>query len=267
MLDNLLWVHSGGNESRIDFVAVGGQVDINTAASSVAVSVDLMTPNMDHWGVQLQVHAVFRGGPIGTGRVKRARYDRQKIITDEGRVLLKKALQQLPPAEWDTHPDVHAKRIEQQLKDILEANFPFQINGPRASYIDKQIKMRQKYRGWPRELLRIRKATALQIWRLGTGVISVIVRKMNLLGELMRTAMGFCTAWMKRRIKQSKKGALANFLKYLGEMRPQQLLKALNHFGIGGKTRKRGRPASTTQSQKQGWTTAMQPRGLGPTMD
>ena len=44
---------------------------------------DLMTPNVDHWAVRLECHVVFCRGATGTGRLKRRRFDRAKILSHE----------------------------------------------------------------------------------------------------------------------------------------------------------------------------------------
>ena len=112
MRRDTLWVHSSGLESRIDFLAVGGHVDGATTRSNRR----LLTVNQDHWGVCMSLHAVFRHGCLGGALLKKRRVDRFKIMSTEGRRLLKEAVAGLPQQDWTLHPpDMHAHALEEQL--------------------------------------------------------------------------------------------------------------------------------------------------------
>ena len=142
----------------------------------MAVDFDLLTPNQDHWGVQLKIHAMFRNGIQQHGRLSKPRFDRMKILTAEGRQKLPEAVRQLPSAEWHLHPDMHATCIEQQLRHILHQHFILPARGPRASYIEENVwtpreaklQLKKRRRGVPQAVARLAQAAAMQTWRLST---------------------------------------------------------------------------------------------------
>ena len=246
---NATWVHSGGIESRIDFLAVGGQVDAVQTSSYVAVNLDLLTLNQDHWGVGVVVFPLLPDRIRAKGRLRKPKYDRARLLSADGRQIFQDAVRGLPQIPWNTHPDIHARELERQITAILGEHFTRSPEGPRAGYIGEDVwrmrakklqakrRMRCRWEGLPQ----VRLQATLQTWRLGTGLIPIAVRRMTLMADLLRAAVGYCTAWTKKRIKQDKSGALQNFLRGLGEMKPQQLLKALTEFGLGSKQRKQGR--------------------------
>ena len=124
------WMHSSGNESRIDFIAVGGCIDSFRMESKVAEHFDLLTPNYDHWAVQIHMRVVFQHAVRRSGRLKKPKFDRTKIMSETGRHVLQQAVAALPQLEWNTHPDMHARMIENQLSGILNAHFLLPQNGP-----------------------------------------------------------------------------------------------------------------------------------------
>ena len=91
----------------------------------------------------MSLHAVFRHGCLGGGRLTKRRVDRSKIMSTEGRRLLKEAVAGLPQQDWTLHPDMHAHALEEQMNGILMDHFAVQEGGPRASFIGKQIWMRE----------------------------------------------------------------------------------------------------------------------------
>ena len=115
-----------------------------------------------------------------------------------------------------------------------------------------KLRVKMRHRGWPRALASMLKSAAVQTWRLGTGMIPAIVRRIAFIGELLGVAIGYCAGWMRHQIKLSKQAALRGFLKELGEVKPQQLHGALAKFGLGSKQRKRGRPVPPNLRDKQG---------------
>ena len=63
------WQHSRGLESRIDFIAVSSRVDRASISSKVAVELDLLNPNQDHWGVMLTLTVSYSGSLGAHGKL------------------------------------------------------------------------------------------------------------------------------------------------------------------------------------------------------
>ena len=254
------WAHCSGSESRIDFVAVGGYIKHQGMASRVACEIDLLTPHQDHWCVQLDITVQSYRHDEHPGRIRRPRYDRQKIMSEEGRRILKEELAKKPKGDWSLHPDMHAKLLEDAIKEILHEHFIKAPDGPRALYIRDDVwRMRalklgvkRRHRHKRQGLVQLIQGAALQTWKLGTGLLPGISRKLSLLGELIGAAISFCTSWMKRRIRVDKQEAMGDFLKTLGGLPASQMQRALGDFGIGGKFRKRGRPVPHSLRARDG---------------
>ena len=181
-------------------------------------------------------------------------------MTREGRRLFKEELAKIPCADWSWHPDMHTKFLEEHLTGILHRHFMLPQRSPRAAFVTQAVwnvrdkKLNAKCRFWKRrhELWRVICGAALQTWRIGTGLLPLIAKKAAVLGEMMSAAVGFSTAWIKQSICQAKKVALRGFLKELGELRSQQLQKALTQFVIGGKQREQGRKVYTNLCDGRG---------------
>ena len=173
------WQHSSGSLSRTDYIAVRCHVDVNTCSSWVVQDFDLITPNQDHWPVALQVEFAFGNATATEGRAKlrKPRYDRSRVLTPEGRAIIKEEIEQLIIPDWNEHPDMHALAIERSLHCIMQKHFLKQPGRPKAQYISPlvwrvravRLDIKRRTRCYGARLRAIIRGMAMQVRKLGTG--------------------------------------------------------------------------------------------------
>ncbi|CAE7193816.1 unnamed protein product [Symbiodinium sp. CCMP2592] len=235
------YVHPRGDEHRLDFVLVGGQHHSTEARSWTDLDIDTGNRQEDHRAVSLQLRGHFDGAR-DTPRLPRPRYDRQRMLSEEGKAVLTQAYRDYAPPPWETHVDVHCQHFQGYIADVLNKHFLPPKQGPRASFIPPQVW------AWRELKLSLKKRTAYRkdLWKTllqaafarWAGDITVdlapAARIDGLLYEITATAIGIATAKIKREIYQAKdkflKGLIAE-----GAHGTADFLRKMKQHGIGGR--------------------------------
>ena len=207
-------MHSTGNASRIDFIAVGGSVQRDGMISRVAREIDLLTPNPDHWCVQLDLVVKSQQPEGSTGRLCKPRYDRHKTTSDEGKQILIQEFEKKPRGTWDMHPDMHAELLEDDIKEILSEHFVKSPDGPRALYAKKEVwrmraltlDVKKKHRKKKQGLAQLIAGAAFQTWKMGTGLLPRLIRRMSINWESLSVLLlASATPGLKQGSGQTKR--------------------------------------------------------------
>ena len=137
--------------AHIDFVWSRVNIAVEAERSWVCDTIDHLTTQDDHesvvWEAKLSRQHVGHEGR----RLKRIRFDREKILSPEGQQFLREAMSRYAPPAWSVHPDAHAAHI----KDFSMPHFvkPDTALGP-PSFLPKSgpcempVDARQSSRRW-----------------------------------------------------------------------------------------------------------------------
>ena len=239
------WRHSKGKLSRIDFVLTGGNAMFSDTQSWVEYKFDFLTKQDDHWAPSCLVSFAFQDMKSLNGCVSKPKFDRQKMLTPEGRRLLAEQLQTIQMPNWDMDVHSHAQFLQDQVLERLAFCFPEENKGPRASFIPEEVwtlrrrklRLKQKTRGLNETFTVFMYECVFALWR-GAAFDRHRWKKVRILRELFATAIQVATAWMKSSIRSAKQEALRAMAARLGGKTSPQVYAELRHMGIGGKYKK-----------------------------
>ena len=248
--DSATWRHASGVLSRIDFFITGGGAEFVDMSTWTSTTIDTMCSNDDHWPVVLQAQIHVKEGWQQERRLRRRKYDVGRMMTPDGKAALAAAIGGCRRPAWQMGVDRHAAIIEEDLNRVMQTLFPCPKATPRAQYISQEVwdarcrclVVKKKTRRWNDGFRAFAMAAAFQCWRNGAGQLTWIQKKTFLMRELFASAIRISTIWTKDRIRRDKNVAFDKFLCHLGGLQGDQLLRALNSFGLGGRARRRGRP-------------------------
>ena len=243
--DSTTYIHPSGQPHRIDYLLVGGKASIEYARSATDPTFDNGSPQDDHILLTLQV-AGSLDASSRLCRLLRPSYDRDKLLSEDGRARIKYALSTFPQPSWEVGPDQHCRQLEEFVRAELDAHFTKPPAQSRASYIpdsvwrlrDAKLHFKQivRHRSQLWEAMRCR---AFFQWHTGQdyGVVALL-RKQCLLYELAAAAIRVVTASIKQKIAQAKNAFL---YRVAGENHQgaAKILQRVKKAGIGGK---RNRP-------------------------
>ncbi|CAE6959382.1 unnamed protein product [Symbiodinium sp. CCMP2592] len=199
--------HATGNLHRIDFIAIGGSAYTLGASSWTETQIDLAATKDDHWPAAVHIWGQI-AGVQQQPRLKKPKYDRGKMMTPEGRAILRQAWEAYVAPPWWSHVDEHCRHMQAYITKCLDEHFAITADGPKAHYITEDIwrwraqKLRlkslaQHRRGLWRHLLR----QALLHWQGRTKVaIEPEICKEGLLYQLASCAIGVVTQRIKREV-------------------------------------------------------------------
>ena len=238
----ITYIHPSGQPHRIDYLFVGGKASITQARSEVDENFDTGSPQEDHKLLQLciQGHMDPAKAPA---RLFRVQYDRDKLLTREGRECIAQALSSYVHPGWDVNPDQHCHALEQFLHKELTAHFAVPPKNRRATYIPDSVwQLREKKASFKRRVRhRASLWTALlcrafHLWRTGQdyGVLALL-GKQRFLYELSSAAIRFVTALIKRSIMAAKNTFLQGVA---GEdhQGAAKILQRVKKAGMGGRS-------------------------------
>ena len=136
--DSATYTHPSGKQHRIDYNLLGGQAVLEKVRSEIDSTFDNGSPQDDHMllGVSLQGYLDADGH---TRKLRRARYDRDRLMTSEGRDCLRQKLPSFRHPGWDVSPDQHCRKIEQHISQILDTHFTVPRSLKKASYIPERV--------------------------------------------------------------------------------------------------------------------------------
>ncbi|OLQ00962.1 hypothetical protein AK812_SmicGene16321 [Symbiodinium microadriaticum] len=247
--DSATYTHPSGTQHRIDYTLLGGQAVLEKVRSEVDDTFGNGSPQDDHMLLCLsfQGHLETRGH---THRLRRTRYDRDKIMSTEGRACLSRLLPTFCQPGWHVAPDQHCRAIEHHLCHILEANFPARQTHKRASYIpdrvwhlrEKKIEFKRRVRHRS-QLWHDLVCRAFHQWKESQDYgVTLLLGKQCRLYELAAAVVKITTGAIKREILQAKNTYLHK-VACEGHQGAAKILQRVKQAGIGGtKARPISRP-------------------------
>ena len=263
--------HPSGPLHRIDFLLLGGLATTHQLRSIVAEDFDTANYNCDHWAVEATFDGLLQGSPAQS-MLKRPVYDREKMLSKEGRQLIRQAIACYEQPDWSLPIDEHCRHFQNYVCGILSTHFMRNAQGPRASYISEEVwiarnhklalKKKAKHRRflWRKALQEAflrwagRSDEHLQTW----------IRKESVLYQLTASAIGLATKSIKARIAAAKNKLFADFAEQ-GQMTTSQLLQKAKRCGVGGRSRQTltrelpllldatGKPADSREARDEIW--------------
>ena len=240
--ESVTYIHPNGQPHRIDYIIVGGKAGITHARSEVDETFDNGSPQEDHKLLQvcLKGHMDPAKAPA---RLARVQYDRDKLLTREGRECVAQALSSYVHPGWEVSPDQHCHALEQFLHKELATHFAAPAKPCRATYIPESVwqlretklsfKRRVRHRAslWSALLCR-----AFHSWRTRQeyGVLALL-GKQRLLYELASAAIRFVSASIKKRIAAAKNTFLQGVAGE-GHQGAAKILQRVKQAGMGGRS-------------------------------
>ncbi|OLQ02300.1 hypothetical protein AK812_SmicGene14861 [Symbiodinium microadriaticum] len=234
--------HANGQYHRIDYVVVGGSSWVSQLRSYTDHDIDLAAARDDHYVTSVDMVGQT-WSDAATQKLWRPRYDREKMVTPEGKAILTAALEAYQPPPWWTHVDVHCQQMQEYVCQVLETHFPAPRT-TRTSYIPEEVwkwrdqKLALKRRTEQRKFIWARGlAAAFYQWSTGDkGPVEALVRKDGLLYQLAASAIGYATHRIKKEINIGK----AKYLRTIVAEGPQSaasILQRAKRHGVGGRKR------------------------------
>ncbi|CAE7596336.1 unnamed protein product, partial [Symbiodinium sp. CCMP2456] len=237
--------HPTSNLHRIDFLALGGRTHPDGIRSFVDEAIDVGSVRDDHFVVGLDLGG-WMGLREGSRKLNRPKYDRAKMMTSEGREILRRAYEAYQALPWWEHIDNQYKHFQDYVQQVLADYFP-PPRVHRTSYVPDKVWV------WRAQKLSLKKRTkdrktvweralhaALLQWRHGiAGLLDMVTRKDGLLYQLAASAITFKTHQIKKEIYKGK----ASFLQDVVREGPQSaagILQRVKKFGVGGRQNSRG---------------------------
>ena len=98
--ESATYTHPSGQQHRIDYVFVGGQAVIDRVRSEVDETFDNGSPQDDHALLWLSLQG-YLDAPSRMARLHRAQYDRDKLMTTEGRAVIRRVLSSFQHPGWE----------------------------------------------------------------------------------------------------------------------------------------------------------------------
>ncbi|CAE7398742.1 unnamed protein product, partial [Symbiodinium sp. CCMP2456] len=238
---------ANGAEHRIDYIGVGGTMEINEVCSWVEEEFDTANPNEDHSAIALDVTAATTA-TSGRKRLHRVRYDADKMLTKQGRAIIAEGLRAYSPPSWEVHPDDHCQHLQDYLHALMQEHFARAEDGPGATYITQEtwelrrrklgLKHRARHRRdlWSTLLLR-----AFLQWRNRDDYdVVALLSKQAILYDVVAGAVKWATARIKKGIYSAKANYLQGIVHREGDKACDVLHKA-KLAGVGGR---QARPVS-----------------------
>ncbi|CAE7036913.1 unnamed protein product [Symbiodinium sp. CCMP2592] len=248
--DSYTYRHPGGGAHRLDYILLGGRTEPTRLRSEVGYQFDTLNPNEDHHPVLVQLDGEWKRG--GRRRLRRARYDREKMATSEGRKLIAESMRLYAPPEWNVHPDLHYQHLLDHIHAMLEQHFAKPGDAPRASFVPSWI--------WEKRAAKLRfKAGSL------SGLHTNIMYHHVLYG-IYSAAVKVVTYRAKRAIREGKSAFLRDVAHgYSPPTGANHFLSNVKKAGLGKSSRTttqrqlpalldaQGRPAATREDHDAIW--------------
>ncbi|OLQ14716.1 hypothetical protein AK812_SmicGene1137 [Symbiodinium microadriaticum] len=284
--DSATYTHPNGQQHRIDYILLGGTAVVEQARSEVDDSFDNCSPQEDHKLLQLSIQGHL-AADAGSRRLNRLKYDRDKILSPDGRHLLRQLLSEFPHPSWEVGVDQHCNTVETYLRKALDTHFALPPTRKRASYIPEAVwllrnqkvgfKQRTRHRA---KLWSDLQSRAFAQWsRQQDYKVIPLVEKHSLLYDLAAAAVKYVTARIRREIATAKNIFLRGIAGE-GHQGAAKILQRVKKAGVGGtKTRPVSRPlplllhpedgskASTRKQRDQIWMLHFGQQEQGETID
>ncbi|CAE7035163.1 unnamed protein product [Symbiodinium sp. CCMP2592] len=157
--DSYTYRHPGGGAHRLDYILLGGRTKPTCLRSEVAYQFDTLNPNEDHPPVKVQIDGEWKRGC--RRRLRRARYDREKMATPEGKQIIAASMRNYAPPAWGVHPDQHYQHLLDHIHNMMDRHFAKANDAPRASFVPSWI--------WDTRAAKLRLKEATRHHREGRG--------------------------------------------------------------------------------------------------
>ncbi|CAE7241226.1 Pol [Symbiodinium sp. CCMP2592] len=247
--DPATYTHPNGQQSRIDYLLLGGKAEVHSLVSDSVHSFDNGSANEDHKLVVLE----FEGEALQSSleaRLQLPRYDTEAMRTEQGRRQLQYICDSFPQPAWNVHPDDHCQRLQEYLQDALGWWFPKPPTSRRSSFIpdeawtlrDAKLSLRRKTLS-RRQLWGSFAATAFRCWKKGVPLTNQEgLQKHAILYEAIAVAIKLVTKKIKNLIAKGKNEMLGSIVRE-GPQGVSEVLQRAKRAGLGGqKTRPVVRP-------------------------
>ena len=243
--DSQTWKHPKGGLSRIDFVFVGGQAATRNTCTWTDFDFDLVQGNDDHWMASLQACFQMKWQRCAKSR-PRPTYDRRKMLTPEGRSILRTETARIVLPSWEVDVHTHAQTLQDALQGIMREHFPAEKAGPRAAFITsevwgqrcKRVKFKKRTRRFRETCQQTLAEIALQRWR-GDQARAWLSGKISLLYELFATAVQISADRSRRAVRATKQKLLTDSLRRLEGKSVKDVQAELRKLGIGGRPKRK----------------------------
>ena len=235
---DMTYVHPTGSEHRIDYIAIGGRAPCLRAHSQVHLDFDTGAPREDHRLVGIRLCGSFRSF-TPRAKLRRPVFDRAKLLSEEGRGILRAACRNFNRPDWRVSPDEHCQQIQDMLVATLQQHFVPPKQAAQASYFppdvwavrESKLRLKRLTRGrvglW-RDLV----PWAFRQWRESEEVgLLRLVRKQGLLYHLAAAAIRFGAERVRKGVARADRTSWLGSSWKGTRARPKSYAKAA---GIGG---------------------------------
>ncbi|OLQ14020.1 hypothetical protein AK812_SmicGene1973 [Symbiodinium microadriaticum] len=247
--DSATYYHPSGPAHRIDYIVLGGRAVIVKTRSEIDETFDNGSPQEDHKLLRSDVQGHLEA-TANIKRLHRVRYDRDKIMTEEGRAKLNQAFSSFQQPEWAVSPDQHCHALEEHLRQTLDESFSLPQGQKRASYIPDEVwqlrdrklhfKKRVRHRAglWNAILCR-----SFLHWKEQQDYgVCTLLAKQRFLYDLAAAAVKVITSVIRKTILAAKNAFLQRVATE-GHQGAAKILQRVKRAGIGGaKNRPVSRP-------------------------
>ncbi|CAE7777849.1 hypothetical protein AK812_SmicGene16718 [Symbiodinium microadriaticum] len=147
--DHATWFPpTGGPGSRLDYVLISKEWHVGANESQVFSALDWGQPRVDHLALRTYVH--FRSTGSVETRAHRPMYDREAMLTLEGKSRLEEIFSAVPAQPWATNVHEHYAGVQRYLVGALELAFPTAKKCCRSSHFSASTWQLRQRRVWLR---------------------------------------------------------------------------------------------------------------------
>ena len=122
-LDHVTWFPpTGGPGARLDYVVLPRSWQVEDGGSQVFTALDWGQTRVDH--LALRTFVSFQGLGAIPARSTRPSYDREAMLTEDGRAALADIFASVPPQPWHSNVHEHYAAVQQHVVSALSVAFP-----------------------------------------------------------------------------------------------------------------------------------------------
>ncbi|CAE7657229.1 unnamed protein product [Symbiodinium sp. CCMP2592] len=142
------WPPSGGSGARLDYLAVPQSWGVLRDGSQVFSALEWGQARDDHHALRTWVHFQDRGR--FRPQARRPVYDREAMLTDNGRDTLRRIFAAAPVVPWQCDVHSHYTRLQTYLSSALSSAFPATKGNCRSSHFSPHTWQLRQRRVWLR---------------------------------------------------------------------------------------------------------------------
>ena len=154
--EHVTWVPpSGGPGARLDYAVLPRSWQVRDGESQVFHALDWGQAHVDHFALRTFVQ--FRGLGVMSTCATRPAYDREAMLTEDGRSTLKHIFASTPQPDWSSNVHEHSAVIQKHVVNALSVAFPPVKRHCRASHFSADTWQLRQRRVWlRRQITRLR---------------------------------------------------------------------------------------------------------------